>query len=465
MRDNKWFQFGSITVLLLLILPFLWVIQYSQLRLDDYCRAGANFGDFFSNVRSWYMTHNGRYTNSFFSNLPVYNLIVYRGVLLILSLLFIATSFKVFAEIFRLFQIKLDRFFLILITLFFLALIFSILPEIDEFLYWFAGATVYQVSAIFFMFFLVHILEFSVYGRTNFIFLGLLTLLINGNTELLLGTTNLLLILLIFKQLYLKSKLKIGLILVNLISWFSSIIVINAPATALRRSQFENGGDLLISAKVALIYGSKFIGLTISNPLTILFLGLLFFTVIKLKVDSRMRYIKINPILLGAISYICVLSMVFITYYATGSFFSYDPGRVGNLILIVLVLFLILNLINLIIYYSLYSAINSNLIVFCFPIIFFGFVFFTKNNFQKLIQDFKSLKNYEYSEAFEKRQSSIIEQTGDILILDKIDDTNILKSGTNNLEEQDWVKSCYLEYVNNNYKKNFKGLIIENAPK
>ncbi len=456
MKEHKWIQGLLIISLLAIILPALWLIQYTHLRLDDFCRFDSSFTNYLFNIQSWYFTLNGRYINSLLSHLPVYNLSVYRCILLFLLIGFSLSSYNFFKKIFSLFGVKQDSLSIVLLSLFFLVVILSILPSIDEFFYWYAAASVYQVSAIFFMFFLIHILEFWIYDKTNFYVLAILIIILNGNSELLLGVTNFLLLLLLLKDLYYKKCLKLSLIILNMLSWLSSLIMINAPGMSLRRSMYDNGGDLLVSAKVALIYGTKFIALSLADPLVILFIVFLFLFVRNIKIGSEIQHRRINPIILGLVSYICILSMVFIIFYATGSFFSYNTGRAGNLLLVVLMLFVIINLINIIFYYNLpWIDYRISYIV---AILFFGMIFFSENNTQRLFRDMIYSENRKYADDFEQRQRSIVQQEGDLLILKPIKDTRILKSGTNNLKRQSWVRGCYLDYVNMKYNKHFKTL-------
>lgn len=459
---NRKFNYLLASLLsIIFLLPLLYLNRYAVFQMDDFCRAGINPINFFSSLKSWYLYHNGRYFNALLSLLPVYNTTTYRIILAFIFLLFsysISVLFKSLFQYFKICKATSTIFFLSVISL---IVILALLPDINQFLYWYAAASVYEFSAIAFILFVVLLLKFWFKNKLDFFSLGFIIIVLNGNSELLVGITNFLLLSVLVFETKRNGRVNFKLLVLNLISWVTSFALILAPGMTARREQFNYGGDFIGSVKVAVIYGAKFIAVSMLDVTNIIFFIFLFLIVLNLTKGKTSNLPVIQPIILLIISYVSIISIVFILYYAMGTFNSEGGWRATNLLKIVAFTFYLINLINLVCYLK-NNQIGFNIPYYIFAIIFAGLLLsLTWNkNYTSLATDLFSGKYDKFDEQFAEREKLIRNTNGSELILPLIKSSKFLNSGDSSLKTDDWVKECYLHYINENYDKGFKSIKI-----
>lgn len=462
-RKTK-YLLSTVTLYLIFIVPFIYLIRFITLLSDDYCFAGSSFTEYFDGLKNWYLYINGRYFNSIIVLLPIYKIEIYRLVLALFFLLLNFAVFYFFRSLLKIYKLQLTKNSTLLLAVVSLIVFIAQLPVIQDFFYWYSAATVYEVAFIFFIFFLVCIVKYWLTGSISFYWLIVSAIVINGSSELLIGITNFLLLSLLILNVGKYKKDRFRILLVNLVSWISTLFVLMSPGTAVRSSQYNYGGNLIGSIKVAFIYGTKFIFLSITELYVILFLIFIFLFLSKniKSCSSKLKPVFINPVILGLISYISVLSMVFIIYYATGSFVSSDVRRAGNLLKLILMLFLILNMINLQEYlkFKIPDLLKKNVFWAGSLILLLILIPLSNTNYNYLIKDYREDGLNEFKREFSVRAESIKRQTGHTLELSKIEGSKLLRSGDSYLDNQEWLQECYLQYINANYQKEFEKIII-----
>lgn len=458
-RKNSYLLF-SILLFIFLVLPWMYFIDFTVLQMDDFCRTNFSFTAYFSGVKNWYLSHNGRYVNALLALLPVYDLEVYRIVLVFLFLLFGYALFNLLYKLLNNQSLKTEWPPILYFSLIVLIGIIAVLPDLNEFFYWYAAASVYQFSAILFLFFISSLITFWFNGKLHFKRLLFLAVLINGNLELLAGITNLLLLISFSLDLKRRKRPNYRLIILNLVSWISTAIVIFAPGMTERRSFYDYGGDFLGATKVAILYGAKFIAISVLDLTSILLIvfSLLFVWKRIYKTSKKLTYV--SPPLLLLVSYLSIITMVFIIYYATGTFDSGGESRVHNLMHLVTLIFVMINIVNLCYYLRnkvfLLKAKKTIIIISTFAML----LSLTLNgNYRSLVRSiYKNEMDNFRSELAARKE--VIKKGGDTLDLKYITGQGVLKTGDEFLKKEVWVQECYLDYVNTRYNKNFKAVRI-----
>ncbi|MFD2517953.1 hypothetical protein [Salinimicrobium flavum] len=453
----------GVVLFLALIFPFIFLGGFTQLLMDDYCRAGISLADYPGQVVLWFAEHNGRYINALMALLPVYTLSVYRIVLISLMVTLFCAFVYLMQFLFKRYGLSDSSDSpLLLAVVSFIAMI-ALLPSLDEFFYWYAAAIVYEVSGIFLIFLFTELLNFWFKGRLNFYRLGILTILINGNSELVIGITNLLLLSTLIFHYIRTRNFDFRLFLLNLISWVSTLLLIYAPGMTQRQNQFTYGGDLWGSAKVALFYGTKFIGVSMFSLTQILFYLFTFFFLWKLKKGFKKKLNPINPIILGILSYISVLSMVFIMYYAMGTFKSYGQWRAFNLLRLITFILFVVNIFNLVCFLK-EKEINLRIPKYLNSLILVGFIFSLSQNknYIALHEGFLSKDYLHLKKEMKKRENQIQNAEGEVIELQSISNTFFLNSGDEEIRKEEWVRKCYIKYLNMKYDKGFSDVKFKN---
>lgn len=364
------------------------------------------------------------------------------------------------------YRLRLSKISAFLLTVVTLIIFIAQLPVIHEFFYWYSAATVYELTFIFFIFYLIFIVQFSLTGKLKFYPLMILVVLINGSSELLIGITNFLLLLVMASSLLRQKKELLKVVVLNLVGWISTLCMILSPGTVARRSVYDYGGNFIGSIKVALLYGTKFIFITITEIYIVLFILFLFlFLFHGTKKNSTNIDQYINPVILGIISYVAILSMVFILYYATGNFTSTHLGRGGNLLKLTFMLFLILNVINFQQYIKgkIPDSFKKDAFYAGALVILVILIPFSDTNYNKFLADLRERNLDRFQNEFYSRTESIKRQKGHILELKKIEGMELLSSGDPSLSKQEWVQECYLNYINSKYHKRFQKIILSNS--
>lgn len=461
--QKQFYNLFSVLVSLIFIAPFVYIIRYANLSADDFCRATPVVGKYWKNIIEWYLHHNGRYTNAFFSFLPVYDSQIYKLVLTLSSVLLgIAICFFV-RKTFKYYNLQIswtDVFFIT--VLFYIGLIIC-LPSPYEFFYWYAGTSAYMYSLILLLFLLGILFNSKMKYTHNIFFACLLIVLINGNNEILIPLINFILLLKLVKtSVEYKKKLNYKYLLFNAVSWISSLVVIFSPGSTNRQSSYPDGGDVLFSIKAAVLSSGMFtLKKMLEFPNVILYLGLfIFFLQIK---NKALKSLTINPLLLAAVSFIGLSSVFFVPYYATG-YLNVNQGRIGNMIQGVFWILLFINIVNISLYVKRFifkKASVYNYLPLVIIVIFLIHIGFLNQNFNNLLSDFKNADFKRYERDMVERETNIKEAEEQCLKVHKISGTLIMKYSDISTKGNDWTNRCYTSSMNIIFNKEFEQIVIE----
>jgi len=453
-------------IALVFIGPFLFITKYTFLSADDFCRASASFENYFQNVYNWYFNHNGRYTNALLGNLPVYNLQIYRWILGFSIFLLGLTIYFFIKKVFEFYNLKKTRINLIFIALVFYIAVISQLTSVYEFFYWYAGTTAYMYSIILFLLFLILLFNLQIKNSPKIIIGSLIILLLNGNNEMLMGISNLLLIVILIKNYINKGKISKKILFLNIVSWVSSLAVIFSPGSINRQTHYPEGANFLFSLKSSVLSSGMFtLKSLVEFPFILLIIGLILFF-IKTKNNNEVKN-PINtyhPIVLFIVSFIGLVSVFFIPYYATG-ILKLNEGRIGNMIHIIFWIILFINLINFSLYFQRLKPASKSIIPNFFPhlclIGFFILIFFNNINYKNIYGELSKGDFEKYERDMETREDLLQNSNISEIVLKRISGTKTLTHYDITKDSSEWINSCYMNMINHKYEKNFKSIVIE----
>lgn len=460
-KKSNYLPVLNVILFLLFIGPFIYVANFIFPSTDDFCMASKIYESFGSNFTEWYNSINGRYINALFSLMPVYELTVYRLIVVSLLLLLGVSLFWFVQSVFSSYNLQFGFQKKILLSLLMYIVLVAQLPSLFEIFYWYAGAGPYLLSFIFLLFFLGCVLLFILKREINIFLLAPIIIFINGNNEMLIILSNFLVLLLLLWNWAQERKCDKKLLLLNIISWLSSLAFFLSPGTISRRGFHEYGGNFIGSVKVAVFYGAKFIASNLVEIPYLIFYIILFLWVYNSKKDTIKHFI--NPFHLLVISYLSIISIFFVVYYATGLFGVYE-GRIGNMADMVVFIFAFLNIFN----FAVYLRSKGFLRVFGFsyyiPIlstIFLVFLIVNNENYVNVRKDITEKNLIRYKDDMETRFQVLEESDEKTIILEPIEGTRILKSGDKYYVGQEWLQYCYKEYINKYLGKNFDKINID----
>jgi len=464
-NQKLFYWFFSIIAILIFILPFFYIIKYTHIAADDFCRVPADFDDYFKNVAFWFVNLTGRYTNGFISYLPLYDLEINRLVLKILFVGLGVISYFFIKRSFDFFQIAIVKSKCLFITvLFFIALI-SQLPSVYEFFYWYAATTAYLISIIFFLLFLIVIFDFNYRKPYQVFIICLLVILLNGNNEMLIPITNLILFGFLLEKIIFQKKINPKYLLINIVSWLSSLVVIFAPGNANRQTSYSEGGDLIHSLESSVLSSGMFtLKSLIEFPYFFLYIGLFLFIFDEIRKQGIQTYKCIHPLLLFGISLTLLASVIFVPYYATG-YVKINAGRIGDMIHIVFLILLFINLLNTSIFFEKRIIYKKNEIFKKTSIILFIFFFllipFTNQNYLDLYSDFLDGNFVKYDLEIQKREEKLKVSNLDEIRLERIKGTRTIKHLEITKNPNEWENQCFGAFINKKYNLNIRSITVE----
>ncbi len=452
----------SILLFTVFLVPVLYITQYTQLFADDWCRTTTNVQKFIPNIILWFEALSGRYINAIFSYLPVYNLLVNRFILGI-SVIFLGFVLYYFInKIFLYYGSKTGRSQKIFLTVLFYVTIIGQLPSLFEFFYWYAATTVYLYSVIFFLLFLGLLFDLEKEQNVNLWLGSLIIVLLNGNNEMFLGITNFLLLVLSAKYYFDQKKSARKVSILFLVSLVSSLFVVLAPGSRNRQSYFPEGGDFFSSIISSVLSAGMFsLKSMVEFPYLLFFIGLFLF-VLSLKNEKKGTTFY-NPIAFAVISFIAVVSIFFVTYYAVGYVKTYE-GRIGNLIHIIFLIFLFVNLFNLAVWlrekviWKLDVAPPISRGIF---IIYIAALFGYNSNFRDIWLDITGGGLEEFSLAMEERSQLLKQNKSKRMELPGIKGTRVLEFQDITKDAEDWRNKCYRKMINDEYGYDLKKVKIK----
>lgn len=440
----------SIIIFFIFIGPLIYISGFVNLYSDDFCSSLLAPNASVSSLIEWYQTLNGRYVNAILSAFPVYDISVYRFIISMNIILCSGAIVLCIHQLFKIFEIDFKNYQVLFIGLSFFIFLIAGMPSLFEFFYWYASSSVHLIGFLLFLFFLNFSLKVYLQKRWYFLPAVVLVVLLNGNNELFLGFSNFTLLLLLILRFIKIKQIDAKLFVLNLFSWLSTLGVLLSPGTAARRSQFNYGGDVFISAKVAILYGGKFILENILEwPLILFFLAFFFLMLRAASGEKALKNISILPMML--ISYLGFISIYFIKFYATG-LVERDTGRIGDLLHIVLYVLILVNILNLALYVSkkhYFKSIKVSITPEILLILFFMGIALLNDNYRNVRLDIVSGDLDRFRSEIREREKKLNYFKGDHLVIRKIDDTRVLRSGDRLLmaEDWEWLRYCYLQYL------------------
>jgi hypothetical protein len=347
-------------------------------------------------------------------------------------------------------------------VLFFIALI-SQLPSIFEYFYWYAASTVYLISTIFLLVFIL--LLFKLESKNTFYLpsLCLVIFLMNGNNEMLILLTNFILFsLLIWKKIKLKA-LSRRLLIANAVAILCGLIVVLSPATENRQGYFSNSGDILFSIWSSLLSSGMFIlKSTIEFPYILFYFGLFILFNHYFNKYNLFNTKAVNPLVLIVWSFIALATVFFVPYYGTGAL-NVNSGRIGNMIHVIFLILIYINIFNAALFFK---KVKLN---FKFqPVIFISMfalyltiILIYNINYKNILLDLANNSFEEYQIQIEDRMIKLENFKGENLILDRIKGTRTLPHWEISSDASHWSNECYRDYLINEYHLDAETVIIK----
>lgn len=448
-------------IIILYVLPFVILTQYTHLGVDDICRTNSSFYNFLEGFVSWYKDHNGRYVNSLFSLLPVYDLNVYRGVL--------TTSMVLFFFVIYFFVKNLLSFFghcsiieTLIVTLTFIILIFSELPSLYELFYWYAGATVYLYSSMFFLL-LIIFLNKAVQGNGKAaIVSAFLIVLVTGSTEMYIPLVNLILFTLFIYNVVREKKIHWNLLILNIISLASTLAVYLAPGSEKRKSIFSESGQFFDSLASSMETAIKISWNRFNDPTIWMFLLVIFsFSFIKNPYMEPKRRM-VNPIILLFFSAVGFVSVIFVPFFALG-FLDYSAGRIIDCIYFTFFILFLINYFNLTNYFGHYISLNSfpslaktSILSPFFLASFLITVTLSSNNYRGMYKDFANKSYIKFDDQVRNRYQVLENSSKNIVTLAPVKDTKILM-----FDDHIFENECFIQHIRLNYNSQIKKIKLQ----
>lgn len=458
-KDSVLSGFLAVTIFFVGLGPFLYISRYAFWSTDDFCRVHSTWGTLWKNFLNWYTNHNGRYTNAILSHLPVYDYPFYQLASGLSILLFGTSLFLLLNSLFRYFKMQIKTRELLLVSLFIYLLIIGQLPSIAEFFYWYAGMTSYLISLTIFNLMLFLLIDFEKGKRRFWIYSGLLIILGNGNNEILMVIINFLIFSFLVFESRKKGKIDIKILLLNFVSWISSLFVILSPGSRERREHYPEGGDFLYSLKYGILHAGR---VAIENILEVsfllFFLGLFCLSTYYLKRTYRSNCVFINPVLLLGLSFAIFTIPFFVLIYSQGVFLSL--GRTNNFIVVLFYLLTTINILNFAAFLNTEIPYKRHLLYFAWIFLFMGGIISSGSNYSRAIADLASGKSEVY---FERQQNRLqqLKTAPSIVVLDTIQGPGTIWTEEIPRDPNTWQHECFKLMVIENYNKDIRSIKME----
>ena len=450
-------------IVLFYILPFVIFTQYTHLGPDDLCRTNSSFQTFFQGIISWYSDHNGRYINSFFSLMPVYDLQIYRSILTASMVIFFCVVVFFIRSLLILTgrDSKKEAF---LFSLLFIVLLMSELPSLYEMFYWYASTTVYLYSSIFVLLLLLSLLESTRGNNKATVASGFLVILVTGNTEMYIPLVGLILAVWFFWFMVAARKIQWNLFFLIIIWLISALGVFMAPGSEKRQSMFSESGQFFFSLMKSFETALKILWNRLHEPTFWMFLLVIFIISVGSK-NTKAKRRAFNPMIVLLLSALAFISTIFVPFFALG-FLDYSAGRIINCIHFVFYIIVIINLLNLINilsckFHSSLSAIlfvtESSILRSLVFIIFLVTVSVSSQNFKGMHEDLVTKSYIKFDEEMTIRYELLKSTKKDTIELGRLMQPKIL-----DFKEDAIQPECLLQHVKLHYNPEISTIIIKN---
>lgn len=339
---DKYLPSVALTVLVLLLVPYLWISQYTVLSSDDYCRVGIqSFSQYWHNLSQAYLTHNGRYFNLALVFIPLwYDKDVYGLIPIMTALAFICSFHNMLKTISR----DVRSIHSWLVSVMFALSLFSFSYRLSSNLYWFASVSAY----IFPMIALLMLFSLLVRSIKNTISqsisrcLGIMILefIIIGSHEVFMIVTCGLALIYLLCAVFVQNARRHFAWLNIFWTLFCTLLVIFSPGTAARKTHFDNNFNLGYALRKSIIDVIDFIQYNIEHRSWILavcvFLSLFLARHYKSTVvisKNKMQSLGLKVILALSIIIASALIPIFVYNFSTDNFSINYADRHNNMIL------------------------------------------------------------------------------------------------------------------------------------
>ncbi|SCX92049.1 hypothetical protein SAMN05192588_0269 [Nonlabens sp. Hel1_33_55] len=444
-----------VIVCFFVLLPFSFVTNYVDLSEDDYGRAILFFDNYCVNYFVWLKQHNGRYINAMISLLPLYSLPILKTVL---GLNFLITPWVIKMFVQRLsitFGVRLRNINSYLVAVVLFGLMIFQMPLLVEYFYWMAATTVYSFSFLSFLMICYFLFDVRKGSKKAVVGAALFTIVATGSNEIFLLLTNYVIFISLILFWISHKKLNVHLLAVQIVALVSSSIVILATGSSNRRDNYAAGGDIVDSIVLSLkntvsILFNQFT--TLNDVLILIAIGsTALFVATQTKVSKNLQ--SLNPMLLLLLSIVALFLIFFTPNYAMGSV-SYNNGRVGNLIQILLLFILFTNCLNFIIYYRIHQTIlpfvNSLFSRIAVLVLLFATTL-TSVNTQNLYLDFYDGSFARLEQDRKLRVETVKINRSNHLTIPPLYKTRTLPYDGITTDPIAWQNRYYTEYINQKY--------------
>ena len=447
--------------LLISIFPLVYISFYSRPSADDFTYSATLYHylssghyNIFGLIKKaievdiyFYNNWQGLYTSAFILSLQpsIFGEKYYCiGSILLLIISFLCV-FYLIKTIFKI--LKLDKHYLFL-SIFVFVFLFQQLPDIKEGLYWFNGAWNYTP---FFFLSLVNIglcLKYLFINQRNkyLILSCLLSFVISGGNHV---TSFMNILLLIVISIYALCKKK-GLICLSfIVAVLGFALMYIAPGTAVRQANYSNP-SIFNTIKQTFIRSFGFTSQYTTRNCVFYILAIVLFSILVYQKDYfKDYYFRYSPIFYLFIAWIILCGMLAVPYYAMGFF---GQGRVRDVVW----LFEAFSITLITIYttwYLLYRYfevrdIKSDLFI---NLLFVGLVlisaYWLNCNYIEAIKELENGQVLTFSNAYDERVNKIKYNDGEIVYLNSLPESNLLKL-CDLSNDGGWVTTSFMDYYN-----------------
>lgn len=450
-----------------LIFTFIINCFFAYPQTDDFCYSSISRSmGFFETQYHVYVTWSGRFTSTALLSI---NPLVY-GALAGYKLLFAIFIIVQFISIYILTDVVTKKTILWSEKLVFtLILFFTYLDQMEDVrsgLYWMAGVITYQAAGTIYILYIAQLL--SIKEKLNYgslidkLIPTLLVLILMGTNEIIMALVLVITALFILDSYLMKKRVNAFMIILGAMAFIGSCIVIIAPGTFARLSEYPQQKNFL---KILWYSIEKFFAsaaIWITSPLTLILTVTVLLAVInkpKLKLLFSSYKIKYSTFLLFSLTTLCF----FIPYWSTG---MPPVNRVINMIYL---FFMLGWLMNIAIFCSHYS---ENIIqltkkipvkVGCPIAVVYLIILFSlsTSNFILVYKDLLSGSSFQYNVQMKQRESQILNSDSDKILLENITITpRSLYFFFISNDPKYWINGCYASYFG---KKNVSLIIEQNC--
>lgn len=461
----RFIKYPSVGIILLVLLgPYIYLCQYLHLYEDDFCRAHYPISAFLNNFLFWLQNENGRYINALITNLPVYNLYVYRLLPIIFLTLLLFSWYRFVTMLANNLNFQISRFQLLVITVFAVSHFIQFMPATAQFLYWFAGSTVYLLPFVALLELCSMFIVFQNKPTLNQGYIIFLIIFCCGSNEIATGVLGFLLFGHLLHCLYNKRVNLSQLLKYSLVYLVAIIPLLFLKGTQKRLDYYEDKSNLIQS----MLNASKASIVTIYNELLQPEVVSLLFVIIAMSIFNRRINFKtfgsikdlLKKIVFSISMYWCAF---FVMYYATGAA-TFNLNRTGNFLQGLFLIFLIFNVLNfvskitieaknqMVIYNLLFLLVSTSICIY-FQV--------KSSNYKEALYEISSKKADKFDEMMQLRFKTLAESSNEDIYLEEIEIPKIIYTRDLYNDSEYWVNGCYRAMVERKYAIRVKSITLE----